>query len=83
MCHLIDNVILIMSYILALEKNTISVSYLTTNVAKLIIRWDYGSSKAKKNNIKENKLSSLMNTCFSSLWCFCAHMKIFDQSHLK
>ena len=35
MCHLIDNVILIMSYILALELNIILVSYLTTNVAKI------------------------------------------------
>jgi len=42
MCHLINNVILIliMSYMLALELNTISVSYLTTNVAKLRIRWE-------------------------------------------
>ena len=41
MCHLIDNVILIMSYMLALELNIISVSYLTTNVAKLRIRWEF------------------------------------------
>ena len=35
MCHLIDNIILIMSYMLALELNIILVSYLTTNVAKM------------------------------------------------
>ena len=51
MCHLIDNVILIMSYILALEKNTISVSYLTTNVDKLRIRWELQN---KKIILKEN-----------------------------
>jgi len=37
--YVIDNVILIiMSYLLALELNTISVPNLTTNVAKLKIR---------------------------------------------
>jgi len=38
MYHLINNVILTMSYMLALELDTISVSYLTTNVTKLKIR---------------------------------------------
>ena len=41
MYHLINNVILTMSYMLVLELDTISVSYLTTNVAKLRIRWEF------------------------------------------
>ena len=81
MCHLIDNIILIMSYMLALELNIILVSYLITNIA-MMKNW-MGALKQGKVILKENKLSSLMNTCFSFLWCFCAHMKIFDQSHLK
>ena len=35
MCHLINNVIFIMSYMLALELNIILVSYLITNVAMM------------------------------------------------
>ena len=72
MCHLVDNAVFRTEYHFSAPSHQCH-----------LVEHQMGILKQGRIILKENQLSSLMNTCFSSLWCFCAHMKISDQSHLK